>query len=519
MMPNSGINLLKNLIIILGFKIFRFLRHRLIPTVIIFIIIVLMFIGATRPIIGAWLEGNNIEFFQDWTYRCEKFPEQSKPNKVIIRMDDVQAFWLTDIQKKIMLNLEERGIPASISVIPYGLLDDKKMSKFLSQHDCHFEYTLHGYDQGKDIGYQAPEFALLDQQKAGERIDKGLEILKQITKDPVITFVPPNNSYSIGTREALLKRGFKVVSAERGGYFDYNAATYNYPDNYRFTTEESFNQCKSGLEKTGLCVLMIHPQDFATDEKLDNAKYDDFMNLLDRLQNMDVEFTTFECQKDRFDTIPFPYDERDNVIKKVSQDNSENAPLEGYKYVKTTKFWVGEKADSENGFIPNDQSAWDKNWLNNFGGVDDPDNRCGLSPCGFQPKQNPFYFALPYNDLNDNGSRKESSKSIPWAKNVNTRGSIVKNRWIEVKYKDKTCYAQWEDVGPFNKDDFDYVFGSGKPKNKFGVGAGLDISPSVWDCLGLPGNSMVNWKFVSDEQVPDGPWSQTITKTTGYIID
>jgi hypothetical protein len=167
-----------------------------------------------------------------------------------------------------------------------------------------------------------------------------------------------------------------------------------------------------------------------------------------------------------------------------------------YKTVITTLFWVGEAEGEDNGFIQNRESYWDSFWMDHFGGVDSPDDRCGYNPCKFVPKENPFYFALPYGDRDADG---------------NQRMTIQKNRWIEIKYKGKTCYAQWEDVGPFETDDYDYVFGSSTPKNQFGVRAGLDISPAVWSCLGLTDNSLTSWKFVSPDQVPPGPWLTTVT--------
>jgi hypothetical protein len=161
-----------------------------------------------------------------------------------------------------------------------------------------------------------------------------------------------------------------------------------------------------------------------------------------------------------------------------------------YKVALTTQFWVGESSDESNGYIPNDESYWDDRWAEHFGGVDDPACRTGYYPCGFVPQENPFYFALPY------GSKSDFS---------------LKNRWIEVVYKGKTCYGQWEDVGPFLTDDFLYVFDSAAPSNTFGVGAGLDISPALWDCLGLTDNETTKWRFVDASEVPSGPWTEIIT--------
>jgi hypothetical protein len=184
-----------------------------------------------------------------------------------------------------------------------------------------------------------------------------------------------------------------------------------------------------------------------------------------------------------------------------------------YKSALTTMFWVGEDSDESNGFIPNHESYWDSFWLEHYGGIDSPDNRCGYQPCKFIPKENPFYFALPYGDRDNNENLKESVKLIPWYKNISKDESLIKNVWIEIKYNNKICYAQWEDVGPFETDDFDYVFGNAAPKNIFGVSAGLDISPATWDCLGIDDNAIVKWRFVEEKDVPEGPWKLIITSS------
>ncbi|MBI4127854.1 MAG: hypothetical protein HY459_02155 [Parcubacteria group bacterium] len=182
------------------------------------------------------------------------------------------------------------------------------------------------------------------------------------------------------------------------------------------------------------------------------------------------------------------------------------------KRVMTTFFWVGEGAGEDNRFISNTSSAWVEDWVGQFGGIDDPDDRCGFKPCAFEPKENPFYFALPYDDLDDEGERKKSATRIPWYEETKDNLSVVKDRWIEIRYEGTSCYAQWEDVGPYKTDDFEYVFGSRRPRNRYGERAGLDISPAVRDCLGLLDNALVEWRFVESSEVPVGPWNEIVTE-------
>jgi hypothetical protein len=188
-----------------------------------------------------------------------------------------------------------------------------------------------------------------------------------------------------------------------------------------------------------------------------------------------------------------------------------------HEAVSTTIFWIGEPASPDNGFIANDDSAWDECWKERYGGIDDPDQRSGYLPAGFTPNENPFYAALPYNDLDANGDRKANvGELVPWARNVVVppSDSAVKNHWLKIVHGGATCYAQWEDVGPFGENDAAYVFGSKRPRSAANQHAGLDVSPALRDCLGLTdGITPTSWRFVDASDVPAGPWKLQVTSS------
>jgi endo-alpha-1,4-polygalactosaminidase (GH114 family) len=215
-------------------------------------------------------------------------------------------------------------------------------------------------------------------------------------------------------------------------------------------------------------------------------------------------------------SIPTTDNEDNSVPVAIDEDNT-TTPTSYilHKNISTTIFWIGEEASEENGNIPNLTSAWDDTWMLNYGGIDSPDNRNNYYPKDFTPIENPFYFALPYNDFDNNGYKKSNLTTyIPWASNNDLPTlSICKNRWIKITKGTYIAYAQWEDVGPFGEDDREYVFGNSKPKNQINNNAGLDISPAVRDYLNLNDIDTVNWEFVNNNDVPEGPWKDIITKS------
>ncbi|MFZ4775597.1 MAG: hypothetical protein ACOYM3_09555 [Terrimicrobiaceae bacterium] len=188
----------------------------------------------------------------------------------------------------------------------------------------------------------------------------------------------------------------------------------------------------------------------------------------------------------------------------------------------TTTFWIGERP-TENNPVPNHKSCWDTRWAANYGGTDSPKRSDRLStfiPRDFTPRQNPFYVALPYNDMTSKGHKPEASQIIPWFQNEfqSPTRSVCKGRWIAIRRGNRVCYAQWEDAGPFRTDHAGYVFGNERPKPNLNKGAGLDVSPAVRDFLGMDDTDLTDWKFVEFADVPTGPWA-TFGDNNTFVIN
>jgi len=192
----------------------------------------------------------------------------------------------------------------------------------------------------------------------------------------------------------------------------------------------------------------------------------------------------------------------------------------------TTTFWVGEQAGGNNP-VHNFSSSWDLNWWRTYGGYDNPDAGGrrklpdgGTIPAAFIPQQNPFYVALPYNDVSGGHHKAEARKVIPWFSSVfeEDSKSVCRDRWIVLRKGYRVCYAQWSDCGPFRTDHWEYVFGNERPAWNLNRGAGLDVSPAVRDYLGLASTDVVDWKFVEPTDIGPGPWAHYGENNT-FVID
>lgn len=143
---------------------------------------------------------------------------------------------------------------------------------------------------------------------------------------------------------------------------------------------------------------------------------------------------------------------------------------------------------------------------------------------------NQYYFALPYRDFAFEVEELEGNYGDEDYYGI----TDVKNRWLEVYYPktERTVYVQWRDVGPWNIYDPLYVFEDDRPyAEKTGVdmgwlgyyrktnGAGLDLSPEAMKYIidqesgDEPEKGLIetSWRFVEEEEVPDGPWKEEIS--------
>ena len=156
--------------------------------------------------------------------------------------------------------------------------------------------------------------------------------------------------------------------------------------------------------------------------------------------------------------------------------------------ITATVFWVGEPpiGDDPGNLV----SAWDPNWLESA------------------RSQNAFYVALPYNDVSNGHTKPEARNIIPWFKQAYVRDgqSVLKDHWVVIRKGARICYAQWEDVGPFQVDHWQYVFGNERPRANKNRDAGIDVSPAVKEYLGLSGIDSCDWRFASDDEIIQGPW-------------
>jgi predicted deacetylase len=238
---------------------------------------------------------NNLESIAYYIKSCPNIAAASGAGrKVILRIDDVQAHTWRDVSEQMIYDANKQGMRTVLGIIPKNLDDDGQLLNFLQKNSCNVEIALHGWEHQVNGDVNKPEFGDLSQKEALEKIKKGLKVLRKITNKKITTFLPPQNKVSDDSRIALQQEGFKVISAEGTGKYDFQASTFDWISKKQVGVDEIMKQCQIKFAWNQPCVIMLHPQDYATDEKLDKQKYSQYLELLAKLKNNDISAVTFQ---------------------------------------------------------------------------------------------------------------------------------------------------------------------------------------------------------------------------------
>jgi len=473
---------------------------------------------------------------------------------VAFRLDDVQDYWLDDVQIKVMDTFMQNNASLTIGIIGNYFGHDSKLVnhvKSIVDSNTDVEIANHGWNH-EDF----TKFSRTEQSSLMKLTNDKMAMIFGLTPD---VFIPPYEMINNDTMIAFYENKFRYISSnvtmDKPIHVTKNNVSPHIPstaytgllnaDDTLWLGEnhkQTLVRIIESIQKYGYAVVEMHPQEYSIRQGLNysniynETQIHELKLLIDDLHNDNIKFVNMSNIQKDIGTQTFPawtekiqswYDDytisasdvyntyqfliQNQIIKFNFPQNLSKYPT--HQNITTTVFWIGESADADNDYISNSQSAWDSMWIQHYGGIDDPKSRAGFFPSNFVPRENPFYVALPYNDIDGNGIRKSDSTRTYWydEKNWNDSESIVKNRWVKITRGDKTAYAQWEDAGPFVYDDVNYVFGNNPPKAK----SGLDISPAVRDYIEIRGgkSTHVSWQFVDEKDVPDGPWKMIITRS------
>jgi peptidoglycan/xylan/chitin deacetylase (PgdA/CDA1 family) len=240
------------------------------------------------------LESGNLELIKEAAHKCVPVEQEDAGKTIILRMDDVQAFAYADISKMIIDDVIKRQMKITLGVIPKNFSKDIIMSKYLEKNICNLELALHGWDHSYSAEEGVYEFEMIDAQDAKAKLEAGKEILEKISGKNTMTFIPPGNKISPELKKLLELEGIKYISGEyESGIYGMDATTFDFVEYKLVENELVLKNCDERFKKNMFCVVVLHPQDYLTDDKIDMEKYGQFLDLLDEFKKRGARALTF----------------------------------------------------------------------------------------------------------------------------------------------------------------------------------------------------------------------------------
>jgi len=201
-------------------------------------------------------------------------------NCVIFRLDDIQDYWLSNVQATVMDQFVQKNQKLSIGpIMNYFGADSVVVNKALSGYNSGlFEVFVHGWDH--------VDYTQLSLSTQTSTLQQSQSKMQSIFGSTSTVFVPPYNAFNANTLTALKNTGFKIISAaEYTDSYPYFVADgtsnivdsqglahlpesigfveYDNDNTIRIPTSQILAAIDSSIASKGYAVVTVHSQEFA----------------------------------------------------------------------------------------------------------------------------------------------------------------------------------------------------------------------------------------------------------------
>ena len=302
-------------------------------------------------------------------------------NCVAFRFDDVQDYWLNDVQVQFMNTFVEKEIPLTVGIIGDSFGNDLKLLDFVKEqkNKKNFEIASHG------IG-NTPFTEFLKEEQDDKLKQSVQEIENSLNVTPK-TFIPPQNRFNEDTKQVLIDNGFTHISSsllhgdsppfplkdEKLYRFPEISTTGTFdPENNIFvgiSHEETLSHTLDGLEKYGFAVIVSHPQEFSTiingtyTNQANSLQIDELKKLIEKIQQKGIDIVSISQIGIDFQTELLPKWIKNNAGWWADGSIDDETFVQGIEYlIQENIIAVSEKSQTGS----NEQNVPD--WIKNNAG-------------------------------------------------------------------------------------------------------------------------------------------------------
>jgi len=224
-------------------------------------------------------------------------------NCVAFRLNDVQDYWLNQVQMEIMGVFIESETPLTVGIIADAFGNDQKIVEFVKQHLENQESYLEIASKG--MGLTA--FTEFDKNEQSENLKKSLDLLELNTGVRPHVFIPPQNKFNSDTFDILKENNITHISSSLNNGdlppFEFkNQELYRFPQTTStgqyisstnlfegVTSQQTVNESILSIDNFGFAVISIQSQEFS---KMENSTYGNSVNIeqINELKKVIEEF-------------------------------------------------------------------------------------------------------------------------------------------------------------------------------------------------------------------------------------
>ena len=232
-------------------------------------------------------------------------------NCVAFRLDNVQDYYLIDVQKELINLFVSKEIPLTVGIIGKNFGSDAELTNFLKT-------TISKNDKLIGIGNHGGASDITTMNK-----DEQLELIRNtnnnisdlIEKKPSV-FIPPFGRYNADTISALNQENIQYVSSVSSSdvapYPLKGESLFRFPSTastgyieqgrawYGISANQTMNDVKFSIRDYGFAVVLLHPHEYAKrsgwvfENQLDVTQYFELDELIDEVKNYGLKIVLLD---------------------------------------------------------------------------------------------------------------------------------------------------------------------------------------------------------------------------------
>ena len=302
-------------------------------------------------------------------------------NCVAFRFDDVQDYWLNDVQVQFMNTFVEKEIPLTIGIITGAFGDDTKVFNFVKEQNEKkiFEIASHGAEH--------LPFTEFSKEQQNSQLKQSIQDIEEKLDVTPKTFIPPQNRFNEDTVQVTMDNGFthfssSLLHGESPPFPLKGEKLYRFPEISTTGTfdpeknifvgvphEETLSKTLEGLNTYGFAVIVSHPQEFSTiingtyTNQANSLQIDELKKLIEKIQQEGINIVSISQIGIDFQTELLPKWIKNNAGWWADGSIDDETFVQGIEYlIQENIIVVSEKSQTGS----NEQNVPD--WIKNNAG-------------------------------------------------------------------------------------------------------------------------------------------------------